>query len=128
MQAPDGTIFIVNNPNIQKPVIQDTVNPVVDTIKTIVNSTPAGIVAGGFAIKEIMKVNQGVINNNGGTVNSNSGNTPDYAIGGTITNNTATPTVVNQEKAVIVNQPEPVIVNQKEPIIVKPEVIQIGTE
>lgn len=131
MQSPDGTTFIVNNPNIQKPEIHQAVNPITDGIKTIVNSTPAAILSSGFAVKEIVKHSSN-IQNNGGTVTTNSNNQPQILnADGNIdqSSHTATPTVVEQDRAVIVNQPEPVIVKpeivtQPEPIIVKPEVIK----
>ena len=127
MTAPDGTIFLVNNPNIQRPEIHQAVNPISDTVKTIVNSTPAAILSSGFAVKEIVKHSSN-ITNNGGTVSTNSNNSLKAAAEGNIDesiDNTHTPTIVSQDKAVIVNQDKAVIVNQPEPIIVKPEVINL---
>ena len=131
MTAPDGTKFVVNNTNIQAPVIHTIDNPIVAGIKTVVNSTPLAIITGGWAVKEIVKHSTN-ITNNGGTVTTNSNNQPQLANEGNIDNSvdnsaTATPTVVNQEKAVIVEQPEPVIVKpeivETEPLIVRPEII-----
>ena len=134
MQSPDGTTFIVNNPNIQKPEIHQAVNPITDGIKTIVNSTPAAILSSGFAVKEIVKHSSN-IQNNGGTVTTNSNNSTKLLNEGNLdesvkTDNTHTPTVVSQEKAVIVEQDKAIIVKpeviENKPIIVQPEIITIG--
>lgn len=131
MQTADGTVFVVNNTNVQAPVIHTIDNPIVAGIKTVVNSTPLAIVSGGWAVKEIVKHSTN-ITNNGGTVTTNSNNQPQLANEGNIDNSvdnsaTATPTVVNQDKAVIVEQPEPIVVRpeivETEPLVVRPEII-----
>ena len=132
MTAPDGTKFVVNNTNIQAPVIHTTENPIVAGLKTVVNSTPLAIITGGWAAKEVIKASTGNITNNGGTVTTNSNNQPQILNSdGNIdqSSHTATPTVVEKDKAIIVNQPEPVIVKpeivtQPEPIIVNPEIVK----
>lgn len=140
MTAPDGTKFIVNNPNVQRPAIQPATNPIVDGLKTIVNSTPVSIIAGGWAAKEVIRsATNGTINNSGdGSVTTNSNNQPqlistdgnvDQSITTIDNSATATPTVVSQEKAVIVEHPEPVIITQPDPIIVtQPDPIIIQTK
>ena len=136
MTAPDGTRFVVNNTNIQAPIIHTIDNPIVAGIKTVVNSTPIAILSGGWAVKEIVKHSTN-ITNNGGTVTTNSNNQPQLANEGNIDNSvdnsaTATPTIVNQEKAVIVEQPEPIVVRpeivETEPLVVKPEIINNSKE
>lgn len=131
MQTADGTVFVVNNTNVQAPVIHTIDNPIVAGIKTVVNSTPIAILSGGWAVKEIVKHSTN-ITNNGGTVTTNSNNQPQLANEGNIDNSvdnsaTATPTVVNQDKAVIVEQPEPIVVRpeivETEPVVVRPEII-----
>lgn len=136
MKAPDGTVFVVNNTAIQAPVIQQAGSPIVDGLKVILNSTPAAVLSGGWAAKEIIKNSAGTFTNNGdgGTISNNSGNTPSYINGdtdnstSTVDDHTATapPLVVTQPDPVIVNQPEPIVIEQPEPIVIEqPEPIII---
>lgn len=132
MIAPDGTKFIVNQAGIiQSPVIQTTKNPIVDGLKTIVNSTPLSIVAGGWAAKEIIKHSTGDVSASGEstvTTTANSNNQTELNNAESDINNSvdssdnsqvADPLVVNQPEPIILTQPEPIIVNQPEPIIVR---------
>lgn len=120
MTAPDGTKFVVNNTNISNPKIEQANNPIVDVVKSVVNSTPLTILSSGFAVKEIVK-NSSNITNNGGSVTTNSNNSTKLSNGNIEEiDNTATPTVVTTDKAVIVES-EPVIVR---PEIVSPEIVQ----
>lgn len=54
MVAPDGTRFVVNRTEVHIPVIKETTNPVVDGIKTVVNSTPAAILSGAALANQIL--------------------------------------------------------------------------
>ena len=137
MTAPDGTRFVVNNTAIQAPRIEQANSPIVDGLKTILNSTPAAIMSGGWAGSEIIKHSTGQLTNTGnGTINTNSGNSAlqseagiDQSVTDDHTNNAATPTIVNQPEPTIVTQPEPTIVTQPEPIVVtQPEPIIVRQE
>lgn len=125
MTAPDGTVFVVNSTaQIQLPVIKQMDNPALGALKTIVNSTPLSIVAGGWAGSEIIKQSRG----HNLSIDGQSSYTDSTSVGNldqSQQNSTATPTVVDQPSPVVVNptvvtQPEPVIVQQPEPIIVQP--------
>ncbi|MBF0205199.1 MAG: hypothetical protein HQK67_13080 [Desulfamplus sp.] len=127
MVAPDGTTFRVNNVNIQQPQIQQMTNPVVDGLKTVINSTPVAILSGGWAVKEIVRSSTGTITNGAGTVTTNSNNQPQVVnADGNIdqSEHTATPTVVNQPAPTVVTQPAPLIVPQPSPVIVTPEIVK----
>ena len=130
MTAPDGTKFVVNQTQmIPIPSIQTTKNPIVEGLRTVVNSTPFGIFAGGWSAKQIIKASSGDINNGAGTVtstsnsnnqtelnNANEGITRDESV-------TDDNSVIDSHDAVseptVITQPEPVIITQPEPIIVK---------
>jgi len=117
MRAPDGTIFIVNNTNIQKPAIKEASNPVVDGLKVVLQSTPASVLSGGWAAKEVIGNVGGTIINNGdsGSISSNSNNP--INIGDTDNSGTATPTIVNRQVV------EPTVVDKQvvDPVIIKSE-------
>jgi hypothetical protein len=137
MVAPDGTRFVVNQTgDMPVPVIRTTQNPIVEGLKTVVNSTPLAIVAGGWTAGEVLKHATGDINASGGstvTSTSNSHNSTDLRnADGNVSednsnnstndsyNQTADPTVVNAPDPTIVTQPDPVIVQPADPIIVPP--------
>lgn len=131
MVAPDGTRFVVNQTASDAPPVISTVeNPIVAGLKTIVNSTPVSIIAGGWSATRLIKASTGDINANDGstvtsTANSNNEtevNNADEGIAretdsstdsrSEYDNSTADPTVVNQPEPIVVEQPEPVIVEQ----------------
>jgi len=131
MISPDGTKFIVNQTQaIPMPVISTIKNPIVESLKTIMNATPVAILAGGWSAKQIIKSSTGDINNESGTVTStaNSNNQTEL--------NNADESISRDESAtddnsvmdshdavsdpVIVTQPEPIVIN---PVIVDPVVI-----
>lgn len=129
MVAPDGTRFVVNQTGtVTTPVIRTTQNPIVEGLKTVVNSTPLAIVAGGWTAKQILKNATGDINASGGstvTSTSNSHNATDLRnADGNISdvsdsyNQTAPPTVVTQPDPTIVPAPDPVIVPAPAPVII----------
>jgi len=128
MTAPDGTRFVVNNTAITAPRIEQANSPIVDGLKAILQSTPAAMLAGGWAGSEIIKHSTGQLTNTGnGTINTNSGNPQtqsDAGIDQSVSTDsheaTAQPLVVTQPKPTIVN---PVVVTQPEPTIIRPEVI-----
>jgi len=121
MTAPDGTVFIVNNHNIPAPKIEQANSPIVDGLKVILQSTPAAILSGGWAGREIIKHSTGTLTTDSGTINAHSDNglidqRQSSTDTSTITENnssTAPPVVVEQPTPVIVNQPEPIIVQEK---------------
>jgi outer membrane lipoprotein SlyB len=146
MVAPDGTVFTVNQTGaITSPVIRITENPIVAGLKTVVNSTPLAIVAGGWSAKELLKSSSGDVyasDNAHVTTTSNSNNATDLRnadgdISEDNSNNStndsnnavADPTIVEQpayNDPIVIEQPDyndPIIVD---PVIVKPEVIQPG--
>jgi len=140
MVAPDGTRFVVNQTgDMPAPVIRTTENPIVAGIKTVVNSTPLSIVAGGWTAKEILKNATGDINASGGssvTSTSNSHNASEIRNADTMDNSdnsltdsqnqTADPTIVEQppyNDPIIVEQPpynDPIVVE----VPVMPEVAE----
>jgi len=75
MVAPDGTRFVVNQVAIQMPVIKESNNPMVEGIKTIVNSTPASILSGAVLAGEILKNSVGSTSNTTNTDGSNNQST-----------------------------------------------------
>jgi len=100
MIAPDGTRFAVNNAEVKIPMIRQSENPIVNVIDTVVNSSPAAIIAGGWSVSEIMKRAIGDTTTTTTTVNDS----------------TAPPVVVQQPEPVVVQQPEPVVVQQPPPV------------
>lgn len=129
MVAPDGTRFVVNQVgDVATPVIRATQNPIVEGLKTVVNSTPLAIVAGGWTAKQVLQNATGDINASGGstvTSTSNSHNSTDLRnADGNISdvsdsyNQTADPTVVTQPDPTIVPAPDPVIVPAPDPVII----------
>jgi len=122
MTAPDGTRFVVNNTAIQAPRIEQANSPIVDGFKVILNSTPAAVLSGGWAAKEIIQHSAGTLINNGdGTISSNSGNTSSFVNGDT--DNSVTDDHTATAPPLVVTQPSPVVVTQPDPTIVKPEIV-----
>lgn len=130
--APDGTVMTVNQTQALKmPQIQAVENPIVKGIKTIVMSTPASLLAGGWAAKEIIKHSTGDIKANGEssvTTTSNSNNSAEFnsADEDIINDSPTTDSRSNYDNAtsdpVVAEQPDPivvdpVVVNQPDPII-----------
>jgi PBP1b-binding outer membrane lipoprotein LpoB len=140
MVAPDGTRFVVNQTgDMPAPVIRTTQNPIVEGVKTIVNSTPLAIVAGGWTAKEILKNATGDINASGGssvTSTSNSHNASEIRNADTMDNsdNSLTDSQNQTADPTIVEQPpynDPIIVEQppyNDPIVVEVPVLPEVTE
>lgn len=138
MVAPDGTRFTVNQTGVMAaPVVRTTQNPIVEGLKTVVNSTPLAIVAGGWTAGEVLKHATGDINASGGstvTSTNNSHNATDLRnADGNISednnsmndsyNQTAEPTVVTQPDPTIIPAPDPVIIPAPDPVIVDKDVV-----
>jgi len=126
MIAPDGTRFVVNQSGIiQTPVIQTTKNPIVEGMKTIVNSTPVGILAGGWAAKEIIKHSTGDVSASGQsnvttTANSNNMTELNSAESDIVNDSSANDSRSNYDNATAA----PVVVNQPDPVVVDPVVVE----
>jgi len=139
----DGQTLTVANPTPVVPMaVRETHNEWADVTKAFFSSTPLSLLAGGWAVGEVVKHSTGDIDVNGDgndlTTNNNSFNTKtatattldDAATQDNHVDNsdsrqnydnaTAPPTVVNQPAPTIVTQPEPTIVR---PEVVKPEVV-----
>jgi len=121
MVAPDGTIFVVNQTGpLPAPIILRAKNPIVDSLKSIVTSTPLSILAGGWTAREIIKNSKGDIRASDGstvTSTSNSNNQTDFRHADENITEDHSSTDSNDSVA------DPVIV-ETEPVIVQPEVVR----
>ena len=112
MTAPDGTVFEVANPN-QIQGISQAKNPIVETFRTILTSTPISIIAGGWSAREMIQASTGSVSQ----IDNSSSSVDNSAV--------AEPVIVTQPLPTVIEQPPPVIVPPSETIIVKPEIITI---
>lgn len=128
MVAPDGTRFVVNQTgSMTVPMIRATQNPIVEGLKTVMNSTPLAIVAGGWTAGEVLKHATGDINASGGsnvTSTSNSHNSTDLRnadgnVSEDNSNNSTNDSYNQTADPTIVEQPE-----YNDPIVLKPEVVE----
>lgn len=144
----DGQTLSVANPTPVVPMrVVESSNEWADVTKAFFSSTPLSLLAGGWAVREIVKRSTGDIDVNGDgndlTTNNNSFNTNELTSttvddGATQDNHvdnsdsrqnydnaTAPPTVVNQPAPTIVTQPAPIIVKPEvvNPVVVNPEVV-----
>ena len=126
MVAPDGTIFVVNQTGpLPAPIILRAKNPIVDSLKSIVTSTPLSILAGGWTAREIIKNSKGDIRASDGstvTSTSNSNNQTDFRHADeNITEDHSSTDSHDSVADPVIVETEPVIV---QPEVVRPDVIQ----
>jgi len=150
--VPGGTTVNIHSQNTPAyPIIKQRSNAYVESLKTIVNSTPLAIVAGGWTAKQVLQNSQGDVyasDNAQVTTTSNSNNptdirkadgdisedhsdnsmndsnnTPDYSDNSIKDsyNQTADPTIVEQPE-----YNDPVIVRPEivDPVVIQPEVTE----
>lgn len=145
MTTPDGSakFTVYQSQPLPPPVVKTTRNPIVESLKTVVNSTPLAIVAGGWTAKELIKNATGDITASDNASVSTTSNSHNPATirnaDGDITedlsdNSNHSDNSNNSDNSVIDSHDqtaEPTIVTQPEyndPVVLRPEVIMPGGE